>query len=125
MTVWWLQDGGATAGWALFFALAIGHALGDYPLQSDFLAKHKNRHFAHAYTDLPPARTLWLHCLTAHALIHAGIVWLLTGRAALGAAELVLHWLIDWLKIERKINFHVDQLLHLLCKVGFVWWLCR
>lgn len=30
-------------GFALFAALVAGHALADYPLQGDFLARAKNR----------------------------------------------------------------------------------
>ena len=119
MTDWWLQSGGWPGWGQLFFALAIGHALADYPLQSDFMARAKNRHFAHAFADLPQ-RTLWAYVLTAHALIHAGCVWLITGRAGFALAEFALHWLIDWAKTERKIGFQTDQWLHLGCKAGYV-----
>ena len=115
----WFHGSGFELGLQLFFALMIAHAFGDYPLQTDFMARGKNRHLVQSYIDLP-ARTLWLYCLTAHSLIHAATVWLITGCAGLGLAEFVLHWLIDWLKIERKLGFHTDQLLHLLCKVAYV-----
>lgn len=92
--------------------LLAGHALADYPLQGQFLADGKNRH-----TTL--GRTFWPHALTAHALIHGGMVTALTGSAALGAAETVVHWVTDWLKCEGKIGLHTDQAIHVACKL--VW----
>jgi lipid-A-disaccharide synthase-like uncharacterized protein len=115
----WFHGTGLELGLQLFFALTIAHALGDYPLQTDFMARGKNRHVVQSYVDLP-ARTLWLYCLSAHALVHGALVWLITGCVGLGAVEFVLHWLIDWAKLERKISFHTDQLLHLVCKLGYV-----
>ena len=61
-----------------------------------------------------------MHCLFAHCLIQAGFVWLITGRVVLGVAELLLHLCLDALKCEGRINFHTDQLLHVLCKAGYV-----
>lgn len=106
--------------WLMFFAFAIGHMLADYPLQGEFLAVQKNHRLppGEVRTDLP--KGLWFHCLTAHALIHAGCVWVISGSAVLGFAEFVLHWVIDFMKSEGLTNFHVDQLLHLLCKGVYV-----
>ncbi|WP_321795974.1 DUF3307 domain-containing protein [Burkholderia sp. BCC1988] len=73
---------------AIFFALLVGHALADYPLQGDFLARAKNR-FA-PVTSVP-----WYQALAAHALIHMGIVWLMTGIWRLGAPEFIAHAVID------------------------------
>jgi hypothetical protein len=105
-------------GLSLFFALLIGHALADYPLQGDFLALHKNRHYNSNAQGFPPG--VWLHCLISHALIHAGFVWLITGNVILGLCELVLHTLIDFIKCEKLTNFHTDQALHVLSKALFV-----
>ena len=69
---------------ALFFALLIGHALGDYPLQGEFLALHKDRNYQDPVRHLP--KGLWVHCLFAHSLIHAGCVWFITGRVFFGDA---------------------------------------
>ena len=66
----------------------------------------------------PPGN--WIHCLVAHSLIHAGFVWLITGCAVLGAVEFVLHALLDGLKCEGRISFHMDQLFHVGCKVLYV-----
>src|SRR5882757_1924577 len=85
-------------GLSLFFALLIGHALADYPLQGDFLALHKNRHYKDSSRALPPG--VWMHCLLNHSLIHAGFVWLITGNVILGLIEMVLHATIDFIKCE-------------------------
>lgn len=99
-------------GAELLFLLLVGHALADYPLQGQFLAQGKNRH-----TDL--GRDIWPHALAAHAMIHGGLVTLLTGSAVLGLAETAIHAATDWLKCEGKISFNVDQAIHIACKV--VW----
>lgn len=109
--------------WILFFAFVIGHAFADYPLQGEFLAKRKN-HRLPPDAEGPGQRSgpilIWFHCLTAHALIHAGFVWIVSGVAILAFMEFVLHWIIDYMKSEGWINFHLDQALHLACKLGYV-----
>jgi len=104
----------------LFFALAIGHFVCDYPMQGTFLATMKNRHVDNkgGAGNLPSLT--WVHALTAHSFIHAGAVWLITGSVLLALCEVVLHWLIDFSKCEGWISYHVDQLLHLTCKAVFV-----
>lgn len=98
---------------ALFFAFAIAHALADYPLQGDYLARMKVRSQAGSISE-------WLSALTAHSLVQAGGVWLVSGSALLGLAELCLHWLIDLGKGEGKFGYLTDQLLHLGCKLIYV-----
>ncbi len=112
---------GFYAAWVVFFALLIGHVLADYPLQGSFLSVAKNRHadLTRLFGGEAPPRGLWIHALTAHSLVHAGVVWLITGSLALGMVELVLHWAIDFSKCERWTNFTSDQLLHVACKVGY------
>lgn len=102
----------------LFFKLMIGHALCDFSLQTDSMAKGKNRNRKPHYT--PEGQKYvpcWYYWLTSHALIHAGAVWLITGVVWFAVAELVLHWLIDFAKCENWTNPHQDQFLHTLCKV--------
>lgn len=98
---------------ALFFAMAIGHALADFPLQGAYLSTQKNRHLA-------DGRAEWIVALVSHSLIHAGAVWLVTGSMLLAGAELVVHALIDVGKCEKKYGFLADQCLHLLCKAAYV-----
>ena len=105
------------AGLQILFALIIAHVLFDYPLQGDFLAKYKNRHSEGGETT---TTGLWIHCLTAHSLMHAGAVWAITGSFIIGLIELVLHWIIDFVKCEGITNIHTDQALHILCRIGYV-----
>lgn len=113
---------GVGSALALFFALVIGHAFADFPLQGDFLSRGKNRHIK------PPQladgkkspKDLWVYLMTAHCLIHAGFVLVITGVVILSVAELVLHFTIDLLKCEGKTSFALDQWLHVLCKAGYV-----
>lgn len=98
---------------ALFFAFAIAHALADFPLQGDYLAREKQRSTAGSSLE-------WFIALTAHALIHAGGVWLVSGRVGFGVAEFILHWLIDFGKGEGKYGYATDQALHLICKLTYV-----
>ncbi len=106
-------------GLTLLFALVIGHVLADYPLQGEYLALNKNRHYRPS-NGMEQPKGLWIHCLGAHCLIHAGIVWLITGRVLFGIIELVLHFIIDALKSEKKTTIHTDQILHVSCRIGYV-----
>jgi hypothetical protein len=106
-------------GFVLLFALLIGHMLADYPLQGDFLAVHKNRHVSRGGSSMFPEK-LWVHCLLAHSMIHAGVVWLITGRVVFALAEMVLHFLLDFIKCENWTSYTFDQVLHVVCKVAYV-----
>ena len=90
--------------------LLVGHAVADYPLQGDFLAKGKNHR-------APLPGIPWWQCLTAHALIHSGAVLLIGHNLPLAIAEFVCHWSIDWAKSEGAFGFNVDQALHVGCKL--------
>lgn len=92
-----------------FLALAVGHALADYPLQGDFLAKAKNR-------TAPIPGVPWWQALGAHAIIHGGFVAAITGFWWLGAAEAIAHATIDDAKCRGWLSFNSDQGLHLGCK---------
>jgi len=106
----------------LLFAFLIGHAIADFPLQGEFLSRGKNRH-------MPPPpladggsspKRLWIYLMSAHALTHAGFVWIISGSALLGFAEFVIHWIIDALKCERRTDFEADQWLHIITKAVYV-----
>lgn len=92
------------------FLLIIGHAVADYPLQGDFLARGKN------HTNPIPG-VPWYQCLAAHCFIHAGAVYMVTGSVFLAACELVIHCFIDYSKCNGDIDYNVDQLFHVLTKV--------
>ncbi len=107
----------------LFFLLA-GHALVDFSLQTDAMAVCKCRHAKHPLQQSVP----WYYWLTSHALIHGAMVgailWCWYGdkhlAVAFAIAETVIHWLIDFGKCEKLYSVHLDQVLHLLCKL--LWW---
>lgn len=88
------------------------HALADFPLQGDYIAKQKSRRHADNLS-------VWIVALSAHCVIHAGGVWLVSGSLAFGMVELVAHAVIDVCKGEGKFGFVADQLLHLACKVVY------
>lgn len=93
----------------LFFLLLAGHAVCDYPLQGDFLARGKN------HTAPLPGVPAW-QMLMWHALIHGGTVTLITGSLAAGVAETIAHAAIDYMKCEGAFGWNTDQALHILCK---------
>lgn len=107
----------------LFFLLA-GHALMDYSLQNDAMAACKCRRTTNPLQQAVP----WYYWLTAHALLHGaavGVIIKWSGAAydlavVFGLAETILHWLIDLGKCEKLYSIHIDQGLHVLCKVA--WW---
>lgn len=92
--------------------LLFWHALADYPLQGDFLAKAKNR-----TTPIPGVP--WWQALTAHAAIHAGGVYVITGSVWMCIAEFVIHWLTDDAKCRGRLSFNADQSIHIACKVAW------
>ncbi|MEY5098077.1 MAG: hypothetical protein RJA36_796 [Pseudomonadota bacterium] len=104
----------------LFLSLLVAHAVCDYPLQGDFLAKAKN-----------PAQPLpgvpWPWAMGAHAAIHAGAVagafaWRCGPAAGLlfGVVEFAMHFAIDYAKCRGAIGFSFDQVLHVWCKASYV-----
>ena len=99
----------------LFFWLLFGHALGDFSLQSDTIAVGKNRQLNPAHVGVP-----WYYWMFAHSLVHGGVVGIITHSAVLGMFETVAHFGIDVLKCEKYTNIHVDQLLHVLCKIVWI-----
>lgn len=99
------------------FALIIGHAFADFVFQTEWMAKYKNRR-----NQSPPPigqkqQSVWFYVLTAHALVHGGIVWIITGNVWLGIAETVAHWCIDFGKCENWYGIHTDQSAHVICKI--------
>lgn len=102
----------------LFFLLIFGHVLGDYALRGDaFMAQASERN---------GSRTVpWWAVLSAHSMIHAGIVLVITNSVLCGILEFFAHFVIDWAKDNRLLGdpkraLMVDQALHVLCKAGYV-----
>ena len=108
----------------LFFLLA-GHALMDYSLQNDAMAACKCRRTTNPIQQSVP----WYYWLTAHALLHGAAVGVIIRwsdganfhiAVVFGLAETFLHWFIDLGKCEKLYSIHIDQGMHVLCKV--LWW---
>ncbi|MCM5552904.1 DUF3307 domain-containing protein [Pleomorphomonas sp. NRK KF1] len=103
-----------TDGFLVSLALLIfGHALGDYPLQTDFMARGKN-------WKTPVPGVPWYYLLGAHSIVHGGLAGLATGSLLVGILETAAHFLIDSLKNSGIISIHADQALHIACKVVWV-----
>lgn len=95
----------------LMFLMLAGHAYADFALQSPW-------HSAAKY----PANDMaypWYAALGCHALIHGGIVALITGSWILGVCETIGHAITDYLKGRGWYGSRTDQALHLLQKL--VW----
>jgi hypothetical protein len=106
--------------WLMLFKLLCGHALADFALQTDAMAKGKNRNLKPDY--MPKGQKLtpcWPYWLSAHALIHAGTVYVITGVVWAAIFELVSHWLIDFAKCENLTDPHKDQFCHCILKVFY------
>jgi len=104
----------------ILFWLLVGHALADFALQSEWMAKAKNRNSGTTLSYIPPGQTpqiVWPFVLSAHALIHGGVVAVATGIWWLGALETGAHWAIDFGKCENHYGIYADQALHVGCKV--------
>lgn len=97
----------------LLWLLLVGHAVCDYPLQGDFLARGKNH-------KVPIPGIPWWQCLIWHSMIHSGAVLLITGCLDLAIAEFCVHCLIDYGKCDGWFGFNFDQALHIACKL--LWW---
>lgn len=95
-----------------FFLLLVGHALCDYPLQGGFLATAKNHRN-------PVPGVPWYQCLAAHAMIHAGAVYVVTHSWWAALSEFAFHASIDYWKNDGRFTFNQDQALHIACKL--VW----
>lgn len=107
----------------VFISLIMGHALADFALQGDAMAKGKNFNRPVDLSKVPPGQkvqTVWPYWMASHALIHGGMVFLITGSLGLGFAEAAAHWWIDCAKCMNFTGIHTDQLLHVLCKVVWV-----
>ena len=107
---------------SIFFLFLCGHALADFAFQTEWVATNKNRNVR---KSLPPdqqktMQIIWPHLLTAHALQHGLMVYLVSQRLSLGIGETVVHWISDFGKCEKWYGFHTDQVIHIGSKVVWV-----
>lgn len=104
----------------MFFQLLIGHVMGDFVFQRSIMATSKSRH-AEIYKSAGPRFPPWYYWMGSHSIIHGGAVYLVTGSLALGLAETALHFVIDYSKCEHWIGVHTDQILHIVCKLVYLY----
>ncbi|MDX1902110.1 MAG: DUF3307 domain-containing protein [Gammaproteobacteria bacterium] len=102
----------------LFFKLLIGHAFADFVFQSDSMSRGKNKNNVPQNIPLgQKPQVSWWYWLTAHSLVHGGVVFAITGSWKFGFMETLFHWVIDFLKCQNKFGIHMDQALHIQCKI--------
>jgi hypothetical protein len=107
----------------LFEWLLIGHLIGDWAFQNDWMVRHKQ--------DALFNRAVFIHC-AAYTAVLLVVLWLAAGRLPLldfvyfGGVVYISHWLIDatnaadhWMRILQQSNvlfvrIVVDQIFHLL-----------
>jgi hypothetical protein len=105
----------------ILFLLLAGHALADFGLQTEFIARFKSHREKLDIGNGKGADFIWVHVLISHSLLHGLAVFLILGNLWLALAETVAHTIIDFLKSEGLFGFHTDQLIHISCK--FAWWI--
>jgi len=98
----------------IFFLLIAAHAVTDAALQTDFISRNK-----------VPGNPMFIFVLPAHGLINGLGVFLATNSVILGIAETVLHSLIDMGKCYKLYNLKVDQLMHFICKLVWLYAACK
>jgi len=103
----------------ILFQLLIGHAVADFALQSEVMSKGKNRHRKPDY--IPEGQkfvSTWGYWMSAHCLIHAGAVYIVTGIWWLAVVQFVFHFILDFIKSDNLTNPNQDQLLHCIVLVA-------
>lgn len=104
--------------------LLFAHFLGDYALQSEAMAKGKNRN-NQINPSLKKQAPTWYYWMLAHAFIHGGLIWffmsfLITNSWIFIILEVPYHFFIDTLKCDGRIDIHQDQALHVFCKILYI-----
>jgi hypothetical protein len=95
-----------------FFLLIATHYLGDFALQSDWMARTKI-----------PGEPNWRHALIAHCMIQSLGVFLVTGRRDIALCEFWAHLIIDFAKGKKILDFNQDQACHLFCRCLWALWI--
>lgn len=110
----------------LLFFLIAAHALMDFALQGDAIALCKCRNANNPLQKSVP----WYYWMAAHALLHGAAVGVViywagplvfnqTTIVVYAVLETVIHGIADVLKCENVTNIHVDQAIHIVCKVAW------
>ncbi len=97
----------------VFIVLLMCHFIGDFVLQSDRMAVEK--------CPGKDSTLNWSWWLTGHASTHALLVYLVTWNIAACVSEFFCHFAIDFMKCRYKFRLSSDQLLHIICKMIWVY----
>jgi len=92
---------------SILVKLIFSHLIGDYFLQSDYLAKNKSTDFYILFVHCA------LYCLPL--FLFFGLTWQL-------AVVFIIHIIVDYLKCKKKINLFIDQLIHYLVLLIYLVW---
>lgn len=114
----------------VFLFVAV-HYLFDVVLQSEKLARGKNRNSTGTMYDPKlhgPKAPCWIFDLFAHASSHGLGIYLVCVHlgvrseiaVVLGCVETFAHGTIDFFKCEKKFGVFEDQGFHLLCKFIYI-----
>lgn len=98
-------------GIILLIKLLMGHAVADFALQSDAMAKGKR-----GVALVPPGQRytpVWPYWLVAHSLVHGAAVMVITGGIWMAVFATVAHVVVDFGKTRNCYGIHMDQSLHL------------
>jgi hypothetical protein len=107
----------------LLLKLIFAHAVTDFALQNDSMARYKSKHNLPSVDVIPKTdkpTSFWPYFLINHGLINGAGVWLVTGSCFFACIEVVAHVIIDKWKCDSRINIHEDQFFHLVTKVWYV-----
>lgn len=100
------------------FLLIFGHALADFVLQPEAMGYGKNRNDK-IHDNEASLFPVWYYWLTAHSVVHGGMVFLVTNSLLLAVVEVLVHWATDFAKCENWISMHMDQAIHIGCKLAY------
>jgi len=99
----------------LLFLFIFAHCLADFGLQHDYFAKAKSWEFKRDDKSPP-----WWMFMAAHCMIHAGLVYLVSGVYWFAVIEFGAHYLIDFYKTAGRFNAVTDQCLHVVSKLCYM-----
>lgn len=102
----------------ILFMMLFLHALGDFALQSESMAKGKNKHLKPEYIpEGQKYKITWFYWLSAHAFIQGGLIFIFFPVVWIAITEVIFHFVLDFLKCENITNPHIDQISHILLRI--------
>lgn len=105
-----------------FWLLLIAHAFTDYVWQTELMGWRKS---PVPHPPVPPYEIekygpWWWH-MSAHSLVNAGGVLVITHSIPCSLGEFLVHGLTDYAKCRHWISTNADQAIHILSKGLWAW----